>query len=48
MSTQEKLGNINYFPIKAQQCFETSTMKLTNGIYLGDLRCSNSTAPLTG
>ena len=37
MSTQEKLGgNINYFPIKAQQCFETSTMKLTNGIYLGD------------
>ena len=37
VSTQEKLGgNINYFPIKAQQCFETSTMKLTNGIYLGD------------
>ena len=34
---QNKLGaRINYFPIKAVQTFDTTTMDITNGIYLGD------------
>lgn len=38
IDTQQKTGRrINYFPIKAVQSFDTSTMKLTNGIYVGDL-----------
>lgn len=38
IDTQKKLGRkINYFPIKAAQCFDTSTMKLTNGIFLGNI-----------
>ena len=36
IDTQKKIGKINYFPIKAAQCFDTSTMTLTNGIFLGD------------
>lgn len=33
---QNKMGKINYFPIRATQSFDTSTMRITNGIYLGD------------
>lgn len=37
IDTQQKTGRrINYFPIKAIQSFDTSTMKLTNGIFVGD------------
>lgn len=36
IDTQKKYGKVNYFPIKAAQCFDTSTMTLTNGIFLGD------------
>ena len=35
-NTQKKYGKINYFPIKAVQSFDTTTMKIENGIYLGD------------
>lgn len=35
-STQEKYGKINYFPIKAVQSFDTSSMAIENGIYAGD------------
>lgn len=37
--TQEKYGNINYFPIKAVQTFRTVSeepMLITNGIFVGD------------
>ena len=38
IDTQKKLGRkINYFPLKAAQCFYTDTMTLTNGIFLGDI-----------
>jgi hypothetical protein len=38
VDTQKKIkGKINYFPIKAVQCFNTETMALSNGIYIGDL-----------
>jgi hypothetical protein len=38
VDTQNKLGGkINYFPIKAVQCFDTATMTLSNGIFLGDV-----------
>jgi len=35
---QKKSGKVNYFPLNAQQGFDTSTnpMKISNGIYLGD------------
>ena len=37
IDTQKKLGRkINYFPLKAAQCFYTDSMTLTNGIFLGD------------
>lgn len=36
IDTQKKYGKVNYFPIKAAQCFDTSTMTLTNGIFIGD------------
>mmetsp|Transcript_43862 Transcript_43862/g.53053 ORF Transcript_43862/g.53053 Transcript_43862/m.53053 type:complete len:296 (-) Transcript_43862:274-1161(-) len=37
VDSQKKYGGrINYFPVKAAQCFDTSTMTLTNGIYIGD------------
>ena len=34
--TQKKIGRINYFPIKAVQTFDCATMKLSNGIFLGE------------
>jgi hypothetical protein len=36
--TQNKIGKINYFPIKAVQSFDSSVtpMKITNGIFVGD------------
>lgn len=34
--TQKKIGRINYFPLKAVQTFDTSSMKITNAIYVGD------------
>ena len=37
VNTQKRIGKINYFPLKAVQTFDTASMKLTNGIYLGDL-----------
>ena len=36
IDTQKKYGKVNYFPIKAAQCFDTTTMTLTNGIFLGE------------
>jgi len=37
VDTQKKFGKkVNYFPIKACQTFDTSSMKITNGIYLFD------------
>ena len=36
VETQSKLGRkINYFPLRATQTFDTRTMAITNGIYLG-------------
>ena len=36
IDTQKKIkGRINYFPIKSVQSFNTETMKISNGIYLG-------------
>lgn len=35
-NTQKKYGKINYFPLKAVQSFDTETMSIENGIYLGD------------
>jgi len=35
-NTQKKYGKINYFPLKAVQSFDTESMKIENGIYLGD------------
>ena len=34
--TQNKIGKINYFPIKAIQTFSTESKRLSNGIFLGD------------
>ena len=34
--TQKKMGRINYFPLKAVQSFDTSSFRITNGIYIGD------------
>ena len=34
--TQQKLGRINYFPLKAVQSFQTKDMTISNGIYVGD------------
>jgi hypothetical protein len=34
--TQEKLGRVNYFPLKAVQSFDTQNMTISNGIYAGD------------
>lgn len=36
VDTQKKIGQINYFPIKAVQSFNTRSMTLTNGIYVND------------
>ena len=36
VETQKKVGRINYFPLKAVQCFDTTELKLTNGIYIND------------
>ena len=37
IDTQQKIGRrINYFPLKAVQTFDTESMQLTNGIFLGD------------
>jgi len=37
VDTQKKLGGkINYFPIKAVQSFNTETMAISTGMYLGD------------
>lgn len=36
--TQKKWGRkVSYFPLKATQSFDTSTMEITNGIFVGDL-----------
>jgi hypothetical protein len=35
-TTQDKFGKVNYFPIKAVQSFDTTTMAIENGIYAGD------------
>jgi len=37
METQEKIGKINYFPLRATQTFDTasSPMAITNGIFIG-------------
>ena len=35
--TQKKIGRINYFPLKAVQAFDTDDMKITNGIYVGNV-----------
>jgi PAP_fibrillin len=37
-NTQDKIGKINYFPIKAVQSFDTVSMAIENGIYVGDFR----------
>mmetsp|Transcript_23602 Transcript_23602/g.30607 ORF Transcript_23602/g.30607 Transcript_23602/m.30607 type:complete len:240 (+) Transcript_23602:112-831(+) len=34
--TEKNFGRINYFPVKAVQCFDASNMQITNGIYIGD------------
>lgn len=38
VNVQKKIGKVNYFPIKAVQSFNTTTIpfKITNGIYIGD------------
>ena len=36
VDTQKKLGQINYFPIKAVQSFDTKRLAISNGIYFGD------------
>lgn len=37
VDTQKKLkGRINYFPLKAVQCFNTDTMRLTNSVMVRD------------
>lgn len=48
-TTQKRLGGakINYFPIKAVQCFDTSTMRLTNGIYLRNFPVVKFFGPFT-
>jgi len=36
--TQKKWGRkVSYFPLKATQSFDTTTMEITNGIFVGDL-----------
>ena len=30
------IGSVNYFPIKAEQSFDTRSMTITNGIFAGD------------
>ena len=36
--TQKKWGRkVSYFPLKATQTFDTTTMAITNGIYVGDV-----------
>lgn len=35
--TQKKIGRINYFPLKAVQAFDTDSMRITNGIYVGSV-----------
>merc|ERR1719440_2545301 len=38
METQQKFGRkINYFPLRATQTFDTSSMAITNGNFLGDI-----------
>ena len=34
VDTQKKIGQINYFPIRAIQSFDVSSMKISNGIYI--------------
>lgn len=36
VNTQKKYGNINYFPLKAVQSFDTETGRIANGIYFGE------------
>ena len=38
VNIQKKIGKVNYFPLKAIQSFNTSTVpyKISNGIYIGD------------
>ena len=37
VETQSKLGRkINYFPLRATQTFDTATMAITNGIFIGE------------
>lgn len=36
LDSQKKIGKINYFPLRATQSFDTSTWRITNGIYVGD------------
>jgi hypothetical protein len=39
LDTQKKIkGRINYFPLKAVQCFSTDTMRLTNSIMVKKAR----------
>lgn len=38
VETQSKLGRkLSYFPLRATQSFDTKSMKITNGIYVGEL-----------
>jgi hypothetical protein len=38
VDTQKKLkGRINYFPLKAVQCFDCASMTITNSIMIGDI-----------
>ena len=34
--TQKRMGRINYFPLKAVQSFDTSSGRISNGIFLGN------------
>lgn len=35
-STQKKIGRINYFPLKAEQSFNTTDFTISNGIFIGN------------
>jgi len=37
VDTQKRIGKISYFPIKAVQSFDTQTMAISNGIFLGNV-----------
>jgi hypothetical protein len=37
VDTQKKIGKVNYFPLKAVQSFDTTSMDISNGIYAGNV-----------